>query len=154
MNLKELLNLFTDKEILVKLFKLYPDQRKSKAGYLDALAELRAMRPTKDSIQILVHTVKADKFNDEDYVSISGVDPKEPDTNYAIEFDPWHKWLGRSLHSDTAINFPPLDALCHCLWEMTWSGYSNKEVKAKAKELFGHMAKVMKDIDAKRTASG
>lgn len=152
MTLQDLLDQFTDKDIFAKLFKLYPDQRKSKAGYKAALFEMRNINPKTTDMTILVHTVPPNDLNDEEYVSVSGRYPKEPDTNYAIEFEPWDVWLGANLHPDTTY-LPPLDALCHCLWEMTWRGYSDKEVQTEAKELFGHMAEVMKDIDAKTRPS-
>jgi len=47
-------------------------------------------------------------------------------------------------------DFSEIDILCHCLWEMTYDGYSNKEVKKSAKELFGRVDKAIKEINARK----
>jgi hypothetical protein len=32
-------------------------------------------------------------------------------------------------------NFSELDILAHCLWEMTWHGYTNRSIQARMKDL-------------------
>jgi hypothetical protein len=126
MKLKELVDQFNDKEILKRLFELYPDQKKSKGGYIKALIELRhkRVRPVKDNMQIVLTRRKENK---EKWVSVDG--DNGTNQNWALDFTRWGDWLGMEFDKKTIQRkFPKLDMLVHCLWEMTWEGYSDKQV--------------------------
>ena len=146
--MKKLLDKFKDEEILIRLFELYPNQKKSIKGYENALKDLRTIKPKRQRMQIKVYAVHddLDPKNIEDYVGVSGHDIKDPDTGYAIEYNSWNEWLGMELTQKSLKEFTELDIIAHCLWEMTWGGYSNKEVQKNAKDLFDSCEKAMKDI--------
>ncbi len=141
--MKNLLDLYTDEPILTRLFQLYPDETKNKEGYEKALKELRSLKPKKTDMQISLFRVEEDG---EKWVDISGFDPKEPDTHWAIEYRPWREWLGMGFVNDTIEDFDPLDVLAHCLWEMTWSGYSQRSIRARWNSIVGRMKEVEKQI--------
>ncbi len=150
---KDLLDKFTDQEILVRLFELYPDQKQSEQGYIGALEEIRHKRAKKTTTQLRLSTVPVDEFNDEEYVDVSGFDPSEPETSFAIEYNLWSEWLGMELHPDT-LQFPELDVVARSLWEMTWSGYSQQSIRGRLKKLLNIRDEAMKDILAKEEGSG
>lgn len=145
MTLCQILKEFTDKEILKRLFQLYPDQKKSKDGYANTLNELRHKRAKKDSMMINVNYYKG-PFDDEEYVSIDGFDPDDITTGWAIEFQPWSSWLGMEILPYSLENFSKLDIMAYCLWEMTWSGYSCKQVRSKYRNIMGRYKEAVKDI--------
>jgi hypothetical protein len=157
MILKDILNDFEDKKILVRLFKLYPDQKGSKDGYLRALTELRATLPKKTDMSILVEHFTDDKFDYESYDHICGIGKTWDDEysltlpeserrkDWAIEFTPWKEWLGMPIEKFTVDHYCKLDILCHCLWEMTFCGYSSKGGENKMKGIL----KRVKEVDAK-----
>lgn len=141
---KEILEKHKDKDIVVRLVRLYPDQRKNIDGYLGALQELRELKLKRDKMQICLHKVRKSKkwLIDESYVSVGGLRGGE---TYAIGLTPWEKLLGMKVKS----YFNQLDTLAHCLWEFTWHGYSNKEVKKTWGELIRRADEVKKKYKKK-----
>jgi len=51
--MKKLLDKYTDKQILTRLFEIYPDQKNSIFGYEKALKQLRKLKPVKSEIVII-----------------------------------------------------------------------------------------------------
>jgi hypothetical protein len=132
MKLKEIIDQFTDEEILKRLFEVYPDQKRSKEGYLKALTALRKLKPVKYDM-----IISPRKF------STDGYDTKKKET-YAIEFNKWEYWLG----SEIKTHRDKLTALCFCLWEMTFYGYSQAPIQRQINSL----NKIVADIDKKEIA--
>jgi hypothetical protein len=81
-------------------------------------------------------------------VSVSGVLEGDPDF-YAIEFRPWDEWLGMGIRDEDLQEIGHLSMLCHCLYELTFVGFSNEEVGTKWREL-----KSMNDELDKQLESG
>lgn len=125
---KDLLNAHSDADLMTTLFALYPDQVENRPGYEEVLFELRILQPQTPDYAILVEQVLAedDDLSEEDWVDVSGV--KENDTmTYAIEYEPFEKWLGAEIAPESFIEFDEVHIAAHCLFEMTWPGYSNAE---------------------------
>lgn len=128
--------------------KLYPDQKKNLPGYKAVLEKkLPKIKPEKSDFRIVVHTVKKDKkWNDHEYVSVSGGNEAECDTNYmAIEFTPWAKWLGSYIDVGSTFEFTEMDILIHCLWEMTYMGWDQGPIQKKVKGMKKMMDNIIKD---------
>ncbi len=142
MTLKELISEFKTKNILKRLIKLYPDQKKSVAGYINVLKELSKLKPKSDKMQILIEK-GYDKYDKKSYLHVCAIDSKKQ--TYAIEFEPWENWLGMKINSETLKNCSKIDIICHCLWEMTFMGFSNKKVKKERNNL----TKLLKDCKKK-----
>jgi len=137
MTLKNLLLDFPQENILKRLVKLYPDQKKNLAGYNNVLNELSNLEPKLNKMQILI--VKCyDEFDKKYHFHVYGIDTKQ---EWAIEFEPWENWLGMELDTKTYKKYNKLDVICHCLYEMTFAGFSNKKVK-KEKD---NLKKLLKD---------
>lgn len=146
MTLKEILQKYSDKEILKKVFEFYPDQKKSKDGYLNALDELRHKRSRKSNIKVDVSYVN-DYFDKTEYVSVDGFDPNDVTTSYAIEFIPWSEWLGAEITIWSFENFDELSILAYCLWEMTWRGYSCKQVRQQYSKIVNTVEEIKLNAD-------
>ena len=116
-----------DDIVVDRLVQLYPNMDKSKQGYYHVLNSLKKIDPEDSQLEIDIETVH-DELDDEDYVSVSGWD-KDEKVDYAIEYTPWSQWLSMKIRPKTLKNFTKLDILCHCLWEMTWSGFNEKEIQ-------------------------
>jgi hypothetical protein len=95
-----------------------------------------------------------DEFTGEYYASVSGKDgtlmkelediPPEMvkddaignrEVSYAIEFTDWAEWLGMEIDLETLLSYSEVDILGHCLWEMTFCGYSPEDVKRAMEEI-------------------
>jgi len=139
----DILGIFTDKEILHHLVKLYPDQKKELSGYQKALDELRSLKKKGNPMMIVV-----DKVVDEEetYASVSGLKPRE-EMSYGLEYSPWEEWLGMKIHESSRRHYNYLDIVTHCLWELTWRGYTNQEVKDEIAELIAASKEAKKQIN-------
>lgn len=123
---KELLAKYQDEEIVKRLVKLYPHERKNKEGYYEALSELRDTKPKKDNMEICLHKVRKSKkfLVDEAYVTVNGRKQGSADS-WALDLTPWSKLLTMKINS----YYNQLDTLAYCLWEFTFNGYSSKSVE-------------------------
>lgn len=141
MTLKYLLPKFQEEEILIRLFELYPDQKRSKQGYIKVIKRLRKIKAKPSKMALCVRTIHED--GEDDWVKVSGI---EEDQFYAVEFSPWDNWLGWEITEDTQKNFKELDILCHSLWEMTWSGFDQREIQGKLKGIVNSVKEIQKDV--------
>lgn len=138
---KELLLKFKSDNVLKRLVKLYPNQKKNLLGYAKAIKELTILKPHTEKMQILIEK-GYNIFDKKYYCHVCAIDKNKQ--TYAIEFEPWNNWLGMEIHIDSLKNYTELDIICHCLYEMTFTGFSNKEVKNEKDKLLGLLKKVYK----------
>lgn len=143
---KDLVDKFSNNDaIFERLFTLHPDSKRSQPGYEKVLKEIRILAPVKTTFKIRVETVE-DWYDKSKYTDVSGYNTKDK-TVYAIEYSPWAEWLGMTISTKSLKQFSELDIFCECLWEITWSGYNQKEIK---KTIDGLMNTV-KEIHQKNT---
>jgi hypothetical protein len=137
--------------------RLFPDQITYLDDYRTVYDELRVLKPTESGICIIAETV-IDDFDNEEFVSVSGYDStKTPELkdkiteSLALEFTSWSEWLGMTIDNDSIMHFSPYEIICHCLNEMTFMGFNQKEIKKewekikKAEQEFKHMTKEEKE---------
>jgi uncharacterized protein DUF6557 len=138
---KSLVRKFKDHEAVAdRLVELYPDMKKSREGYLDVMKELQTLKPTRTKFKISVEEVE-DWYDKSKYVDVSGIDPND-DISYAIEYTRWEEWLNMEITKESLKNFSELDVYCHCLWEMTWSGFSQEPIQEKIQSLMETVEKI------------
>ncbi len=120
------------------LLKLYPDEKKNISGYEEVFNKLLFMNAEKQDMSIVVAKQK-DDFDGEEYVNISGKynNPKneEEEFSYAIEFTAWNKWLGMDIYEESLQNFSELEIIAHCLFEMTFMAFEEKEIQEELNKL-------------------
>lgn len=81
------------------------------------------------------------------YMNISDNDHRAEElVGFALEFEPWQKWVGMTVHPDTLAEFPPEDIVAHCLWEMAFIGFDEPKIQAEHEKL----DKIAEDIKAGR----
>jgi len=125
MKFAELLGQYTNEEIVGMLVAEYPEEESSVQGYFDALAEIRTLDAKESDLTIIAYWT-VDDFDDTlEYVHVGG-EKEDEDIGYAIEFTDWREWLGMEVGAHDKIE--DISFLAHCLWEMTFTGYTNKEV--------------------------
>jgi hypothetical protein len=154
--MKTLLEIFNENEnedIIKTIFELYPEQVKNIEGYKKMIIALRDVNPNPEpqTMRIEVyHCYQEWDFQDEpdDYIGVHGLDPeavldelsgqKGEEIGWAIEYSPWADWLSWTVStscSDDERTNSELKLLAHCLWEMTWAGYSEEQVKEQSDEI-------------------
>jgi hypothetical protein len=114
--------------------KVYPDQVSFFGNYETVFNELKILKPKGSSISIVISNV-IDEFDNEEYVNISGYDNSKVSTlknqiteSLALEFTPWAEWLGMNIDQESIISFSSLEIICHCLHEITFMGFNQKEI--------------------------
>ena len=150
MKFKELLDKYPWDEIVPVLIQLYPDQEKSLPGYQQVFETLRTLAPVETNMRIFIENVW-DEFSDEYYASVSGKDGtlwkdetpevvmdderSNQEVSYGIESTDWAEWLGMMIDVETLANYADVEIIGHCLWEMTFFGYSQEAIKQRLAEL-------------------
>ena len=150
MKFKELLSKHEWDDIGPVLVRLYPDQEKNLAGYGQVFETLRTIQPGETQIRLVIEDV-LDEFTGEYYASVSGKDgtlmkdliPLVPvdeeagnrEVSYGLELTDWAEWLDMEIEPETLLRYTEVDIIGHCLWEMTFFGYSQEDIKKTVEEL-------------------
>jgi hypothetical protein len=113
-------------DIQAALIRLYPDQGDNLEGYQQVFATLRATEPARSDLCIVIEQV-SEEYAGEDYLSVSGRD--STGVSYGIELTDWTEWLGMEIDSQALTQHSELDILAHCLWEMTFFGFSPEDLR-------------------------
>jgi len=134
MNFSDIIQSHSWLSVEIIFLQLYPDEKKSIQGYEKVFNDLRNLMPIDSDITILVRHAK-DDFDDLEYVDVSGYD-KDPNKSIddlsdslALEFTPWEEWLGMNIDQQSVVDFTELELICHCLFEMTFFSFDQKEIQ-------------------------
>lgn len=80
------------------------------------------------------------------------------ETAFAIELTDWAEWLGMAIDPDTVARLPELEIIGHCLWEMTFYGFTQERIREFADDLkaraqtaerltFNHFQHLLDELD-------
>ena len=125
------------KEIRTAIVRLYPDHESELEGYHQVFKKLKTLKPTSSKYQLhieLVYSEHAGEF----HIEVKRLTPSEDGSGispFAIEFIPWAEWLGMELDEDTLKEFSAFDIVAHCLYEMTFLGFTQEDIRMTADEI-------------------
>jgi hypothetical protein len=110
------------------LLTFYPDQKININGYRYIFATLRRMRhkKNKEGMKIRIEKVGRGKHQ---YFDVSGICAECDHQSYALEFTSWVKWLGYEVEQVTLKKIPREEIVAHCLWEMTFVGFTQNKIR-------------------------
>ena len=123
------------KNVKEALLRLYPNQKKNIKGYKYVFQTLRLMslRYSKERMVIDVSRLGRGR---KAYFSVSGVcTEKGIKQSYAIEYMPWSEWLGCEVDKQVFKKMPKEEIAAHCLWEMTFMGFTQDKIRKKLNAL-------------------
>lgn len=136
MKFKELLATYDNQEIINKMIKLYyKDEELYPTGYIQVLDELRILDIEKSEYKI---TCKYVNDHDNFYYRISSYVEEETPT-YGVSTIDW-KIILDSFCEITDVS--ELDFLTHCLYELTWFGFSYVDVRKTIDSLFNEIGAI------------
>ncbi len=127
----EVLHQTNIENVITALKSHYKSSENDLDGYRELMDELLGKKPVFSKYQISIEHVNTD---DEEYEHVIGVIPGDEQA-YGIEFISREEWLGMHLTDDTLKNYSNEDIIAHCLWEMTFFGFTDSEVQKKKDEL-------------------
>lgn len=132
--------------------KLYPNDIESIDGFKNVYYTLLSLEPIQnnDNIFIDIRFIK-DDLNE--YYSVSGKIPND-ETFYGIEYDKWEEWLGYYIDNNLLNNMDKTEIVAHCLWEMTWGGFTQEEIQNHINYLNKLIEETKKEKDKKYKSEG
>lgn len=132
---KDIVIKYSWKDVQEKLFNLFPDQQKNVNRYEHVFLELKRLeKETNKDNSVIILKTEIDTYDDSEYLSVSSVKPNDLST-YAIEFCRWEEWLGFYCNQEDLDKHGELKFLSHCLWEMTFCGFTQEDVQEEVEEL-------------------
>jgi len=137
MNLKYLLETYDMYNIANHMQETYPEQEEG--CFMEYIFVLEQLKDTEHiPNDMVIHIECVDKDFDgtpceEPYWNIYGREPDNDDT-WALDFMPWGKWLKAEMDPECS-ELDDLDLICHCLWEMTFHGWTEATIKEVIEEL-------------------
>ncbi|WP_373493108.1 DUF6557 family protein [Aquiflexum sp.] len=118
--------------IELTLLDLYPDQAESIDEYRKVFSLLQEMAPQKSAIEIVIEQEIDEETQELGLGNVYGIDHELKDENtnsVALEFTSWDKWIGMKISELTLKEFNELEIISHCLYEMTFIAFDEKEIQ-------------------------
>lgn len=116
------------------MLQQYPDQEKNIDGYRRVLDALKIMEPKVTEFTILIEFSEPIDDDGEDFVHVCGYNTvKEEGLNdkaihYSLYYTDWDEWLGMLIEPQSLYKFGEYAVLVHCLYEMTFNGFSQDDI--------------------------
>jgi hypothetical protein len=85
---------------------------------------------TKSDLKI---NVQKELVFEEEIWGVSGI--AEDGEGFGLMFWPWSEWLGSEIDEETLAMLKPHEIVAHCLMEMTFSGFTEEDIKEHLDEL-------------------
>jgi len=128
---KDVVRVCIFKDVEESLLRLYPDQKKAINKYKYVFQTLRFLRPRYNNKGMIIDIRKVGRGKNA-YFSVSGVYAQRSRKQlYAIEFTPWSEWLGLEIGNQILKKIPKKEIIAHCLWEMTFMGFTQDKIRKK-----------------------
>jgi hypothetical protein len=129
MILKDLIKEIPFEEVKKRLNVLYPNSKRNIKGYENVYKLLLKKRPRKSTTIISLEWVEKEKDSDDGgYWDVHGREPND-DTRWALDLSTFSQWSGFTVGPELPLRKDKVTLLCHILWEMTFHGYSDKEIR-------------------------
>jgi hypothetical protein len=155
MNLSQLIGTSEWADVERSLRRHYPDAQESLEGYGDTFLLLRRLTPATSSMRLSIRTTFRPGLDDEPFPEVVGKNGtlnrdqedfkhlgKAADSTYALsaaefglELESWNEWLGMEIEVDTLDEYLESEIIAHCLYEMTFFGFTEAEISAQREEL-------------------
>lgn len=125
---KDIVQACTFGNVKKSLLTLYPDQKRNITGYRYVFETLRRMRYRKDKEEITIRIEKVGRGKNR-YFDVSGISAEGDHQSYALEYTSWAKWLGYEVERATLKRMTGEEIVAHCLWEMTFLGFTQNKIR-------------------------
>jgi hypothetical protein len=125
---KDIVQACTFGNVKKSLLTLYPDQKRNITGYRYVFETLRRIRHRKDKEGMKIRIEKVGRGKNR-YFDVSGISAEGDHRSYALEFASWRKWLGYEVERATLKRMPGEEIVAHCLWEMTFIGFTQNKIR-------------------------
>lgn len=100
---------------------------------------MKDLQPKQTEMQLQLEFVEdKDEDGDNSYVHVSGLERNEAGEmeSYGLIYMPWNEWLGMAVTDETKKDYSTLEIVSHCLFDMTFMGFSEETIRKDAEETF------------------
>jgi len=145
MKFKQLIDEVNFDEVKTSLLSSYEREEYNISGYERVFSQLKEMSPEQNNMRIII-TSELEK--NEVYYGVSGKDGTlnkdteefqyfdesvqkqigENEIHYALDLCSWEEWLGMDIDIDTLRDYTKEEIVAHCLYEMTFCGFTQDAV--------------------------
>ena len=139
MKLKEIITTSNWEAVRKVFLHNYPIQKKAIIGYEIAYKKLRSKSPIISTMELCCDKREPIFKGDEPFHDVYGVDGTKREDGelekFSLGLTPWSQWLGSSLSESILNNYTKEEIVSHCLFDMTFHGFSESEIIKAKKEL-------------------
>ena len=132
---KNLINSVNYDDVWIVLVREYKLKKSAYEVYKKVLEQLKSLEPKPCDPPVTCVIAKVEDFLSpgEIVFDLFGIiDGHE--NHYALEMNSWNEWLDFNVLDKSIEVYGPADVLAHALYEMTFFGYSSKNVYEKVEE--------------------
>ena len=137
-------------EVEAELLYSYPDAESELGKFETVFRSLLYLTPVDSSLRIVISEAKEAG----ELPEVSGRDDASEfkngdseDIEYALDFQPWDEWLGMSIDPLALQTLGLARVAAHCLYELTFWGFSESEVVAARRDLLERIAQLKGNED-------
>ena len=139
MNLKQVILKSKWQAVREAFLLLYPNQKRSISGYENVYKKLRSKPVLKSSMTLYCDTIEPQFKDDEvsyDIYGVNGTKNKDGELEkYSLSLFKWSEWLGVALSDQILKNYTKEQIISLCLFEMTFHGFLESDVRKFKNEL-------------------
>ncbi len=162
MTFRDLIQAHSWLEVEPVLLRLYPAYASSIKAHEQVFNDLKAITPADSDMRIVLSECQG--LDGEIYIDVSGMDgtlkrdsaPEffrdkpggDEEESFALEFTDWSQWLSMQIDERTLGRYAAQEIIAHCLWEMTFIGYSRAEIAQERARLKEMVDEIKRDREA------
>jgi len=141
------------KEVACSFLRIFPNEKKNIQGYEKVFSKLKSLDPSETDMTLYLDLVlkEDDPFSDEDWThlyfkngSMCDLSPDKEEI-FCMGFSSWSEWLGVEINKETEEKHSPEEIISHCLYEMTFYGFTEKKIKSASDDLKERLDDVKKN---------
>ncbi|MEP0262724.1 DUF6557 family protein [Dokdonia sp.] len=128
MTFRNLIDKSNWEDVKSSLIKAYPELKELTSHFHTVYLELTKMNPIHSDLILNIQKINSE--NEEEDIAVSGIgEPHEFGNIYNISGQGWEKCLGMEIHLETIKNFNESEIIAHSLYEMTFFGFTENQIK-------------------------
>ncbi|MBI9056969.1 MAG: hypothetical protein JEZ01_04280 [Labilibaculum sp.] len=137
MKFKDLILKYKWDDIKPLFYELYQDSDRNLDAYKLVFEKIKRLQVEESNHEILIRNITESGVS---YVHVNAIKLSEKEVDgelmtYSLMLTPWNEWAGMSIDTESLSTFPEKDIIIHCLWEMTFCGFDEKDIKKMSNEI-------------------
>ena len=127
MKLIDLISQTSWQQIAIDLIAAFPEEQTSIDGYQEVYDSLGQIIPAGTETFINIERAEDDFEAGSFYIHVYGTKLGD-NMSYGLIYCSWSELLAMEIAPNTLSNFTSSEIVAYCLYEMTWAGFSEKEI--------------------------